>query len=58
LELFKEAGHEFIEIEQYSNKEVEEILKEGKIELDKRFKEKSNEILSITGALFVTRKKL
>ena len=56
LELFREAGHEFIEIEPYRSKEAEELLKNGGIALDKRYKEKGNEVLSITGALLVTRK--
>ena len=57
VELFEALGHEFIEIEAHKNKEVEEQLKSIGMKLDKKFKAKSNEILSIIGSWFVTRKK-
>jgi hypothetical protein len=58
LALFKEAGHEFIEIDPHRNKEAEEMLKNGKIKPDKKFNGKGDDVLSITEALFVTRKRL
>ena len=56
IDLFKTTGHEFLEIDAHKNKELEEMLKRGEVKLDKRFREKTNEILSITGSWFVTRK--
>jgi hypothetical protein len=57
VELFANAGHDFLEIEPYVNKEVENLIKNNKIVLDTRFKNKSVEILSITGSLFITKRK-
>jgi hypothetical protein len=57
IELFKMAGHDFLEIELYKDEEAEEILKEGNFALDEKFKNKSKEILSITGSMFITKKK-
>ena len=54
--LFKDAGHEFIEIEPHASGTAEDILRNGKLKLDKKFSGKGNEILSITSALFVTKK--
>jgi SAM-dependent methyltransferase len=56
VELFKTVGHDFLEIESYSDEEVEKMLKNNKITLDVKFKNKSPEILSITGSWFVTKK--
>jgi len=56
IELFKTSGHEFLEIDARKDKDLEEKLKNGKIELDKYFMEKGNEILSITSSWFVTKK--
>jgi hypothetical protein len=57
IELFKMVGHDFLEIEPYKNKEAEKILRGGNFVLDGKFKNKSEEILSITGSMFITRKK-
>jgi SAM-dependent methyltransferase len=56
VELFKAVGHDFLEIEPHFSKAAEEILRNNEIVLDTRFKNKSNEILSVTNSLFVTRK--
>jgi SAM-dependent methyltransferase len=56
IELFKAVGHDFLEIEPYMNKEAEEMLRNNKIALDAKFKNKSTEILSITDSWFVTEK--
>ena len=57
VELFANVGHDFLEIEPHVNKEAEDILRNNKITLDTRFKDKNIEILSITGSLFITKKK-
>jgi hypothetical protein len=57
IELFKMVEHDFLEIAPNKNKEVEEILREGNFILDEKFKNKSKEILSITGSMFITKKK-
>jgi SAM-dependent methyltransferase len=57
VELFKMIGHDFLEIEFYSEKEIEEMLINNEMTLYAKFKNKSTEILSITGAWFITKKK-
>jgi hypothetical protein len=54
IELFKSAGHAFLEIEAHQNKDVLRMLENNEIFLDEKFKTRSNEILSITGSWFVT----
>ena len=55
IELFKSAGHDFIEIAENKSKMAKEILENGKIKLDARFEVKGMEILSITGGTFITK---
>jgi hypothetical protein len=55
IELFKSVGHDFVEIEPHKDEMVLELLENGKINLDTKFKEKGEEILSITGAKFITK---
>jgi len=57
VEIFKSVGHDFVEIEPNKNEIILEMLKNGKINLDEKFKQKENEILSIIGAKFITKKK-
>ncbi|MCL2131049.1 MAG: hypothetical protein FWH36_01135 [Lentimicrobiaceae bacterium] len=57
VELFTNVGHDFLEIKPCKNEEVLNILENNKITLDNKFRNKSNEILSITGASFITQKK-
>jgi SAM-dependent methyltransferase len=57
LELFEEAGHEVIEVSVLKDDEAENSLKEGRITINERFVNKGNEILSIIGSRFITRKK-
>lgn len=57
IELFKIVGHDFLEIVSYKNKEAEEILGKGNFVLDEKFGNKSKAILSITGSMFITKKK-
>ncbi|MDR1515040.1 MAG: class I SAM-dependent methyltransferase [Synergistaceae bacterium] len=57
LGLFAEVGHEVIETETTKSEDAERILDEGKIKINERFKNKGNEILSIIGSSFITRKK-
>jgi hypothetical protein len=56
VELFKMVGHDFLEIEPMKNETVFKKLENGEFKLDKKFEAKSNEILSITGAWFITKK--
>ncbi|MDR2593508.1 MAG: hypothetical protein LBC87_01890 [Fibromonadaceae bacterium] len=56
VELFKTVGHDFLEIEFHSEKEIEEMLRNNGITLDAKFKNKSIEMLSITGSWFITKK--
>jgi hypothetical protein len=56
VELFKEVKHNFVEIEPHKNNEVIDILNDKCFVLDDKFKSKSKEILSITTALFLTKK--
>jgi len=56
VKLFRSVGHEFIETTPCKSKEAEEILKRGEIAVDEKFKERGNDILSITGACFITKK--
>jgi SAM-dependent methyltransferase len=58
IELFKSVGHDFLEIEPFLNKEIEEMLRNNEIALDVKFKDKSTEILSITGSWFIARNSL
>ncbi|MDR2358239.1 MAG: hypothetical protein LBD87_00375 [Prevotellaceae bacterium] len=58
IALFKSVGHDFIEIKPEPDEIILKMLENNKIPLDKKFKTKSNEILSITGSWFITRKKL
>jgi len=53
--LFKSVGHEFVEIEPRKDQNALEILENKKLKLDKDFSEKGNGILSITGAMFITK---
>ena len=55
VELFKKVGHEFLEIETFKNKNVEEILEKNEIVLDDKFKNFDKEILSITGARLISK---
>lgn len=55
IKLFESAGHEFLEIEEHKDTRACELLETGGIKLDKKFKEKGKEILSITGARFITK---
>jgi mannosyltransferase OCH1-like enzyme/SAM-dependent methyltransferase len=55
IELFKSAGHDFIEIEPNINNIAFDMLENNKISLDEKFKAKSNEILSITDSWFITK---
>jgi len=56
IELFTKVGHRFLEIEPHINQQVEKVLENNEIILDARFKDKPQEILSITDSMFVTRK--
>jgi hypothetical protein len=56
LALFTRVGHDFLEIEPRVNKQVETLLENNEIILDTRFQNKTKEILSITGSIFITRK--
>jgi len=56
MEMFARVGHDFFEIEPRINKQVENIFENNEITLDTRFKNKSIEILSIIGSMFITRK--
>jgi SAM-dependent methyltransferase len=58
LGLFEEAGHEIIDVEITRDDEVEKLLKEGRIKINERFAHKGNEILSIIGSRFITKKNL
>jgi SAM-dependent methyltransferase len=57
LELFEEAGHEIIDVMTWKDKEAEKILMERRIKINERFAGKGNEILSIIGSQFITRRK-
>jgi hypothetical protein len=57
IELFKDVGHEFIEIEPYVNKKVLDILEKKELKLDDKFREKDKNILSTTSSWFITKKK-
>jgi ubiquinone/menaquinone biosynthesis C-methylase UbiE len=54
--LFTGVGHDFLEIEPRVSKKVEQILSNNEIVLDIQFQNKSKEILSIMGSIFITRK--
>jgi SAM-dependent methyltransferase len=58
MELFSKAGYEFLKIKTFKNKDAEEALKNGRVELEKRFQGKDRETLSITQAWFAARKRL
>jgi hypothetical protein len=56
VELFKAVEHDCIEIEPAKNETIFEMLAKNEIVLDEKFKTKGDEILSITGSWFITRK--
>jgi hypothetical protein len=56
IKLFKSAGHDFLEIETEKDERAFDLLKNGKIKLDIKFKGKDNETLSITEGRFITKK--
>jgi hypothetical protein len=58
VELFRSVDHDFVEIAPNNNKTILDMLENGGLIVDKKFKTKSNEILSIIGSLFITKKKL
>lgn len=57
IELFKSVEHDFVEIESRKDEMIFELLENKEIDLDTKFKEKRKEILSITGARFITKVK-
>ena len=57
ITLFNKVGHEFLEIEPHINHQIEKILENNEIILDKQFQNKSKEIISIISSMFITRKK-
>jgi SAM-dependent methyltransferase len=57
LDLFEEAGHEIIDAGIKKDDEVEKLLRDGRIKINERFAHKGNEMLSIIGSRFITRKK-
>ncbi|MCL1947928.1 MAG: hypothetical protein FWF51_12390 [Chitinivibrionia bacterium] len=56
IELFKSVGHDFVEIKTNEDETAKEILENGKIKPDEKFKNKSKEILSIEAGWFITKK--
>jgi len=56
VELFKSVGHEFLEVDPYIDKKVEEILENNELILDEQFRNKTKEILSIIESFFITKK--
>ena len=60
ISLFESAGHEFLQVEtqKEDQQRVKELLEQGNVQLNERFKLKTNEILSITSGSFVSAKKV
>jgi SAM-dependent methyltransferase len=55
--LFKNAGHDILETEPYTDASVKKLLQNNGLVLDSRFRSKNLETLSIVGATFITRKR-
>lgn len=56
LSLFESVGHHILEVQPYTDQRLQESMRQGNIELDKRFSVKSQDILAITGAWITSRK--
>ncbi|MDR3133384.1 MAG: hypothetical protein LBU42_05100 [Prevotellaceae bacterium] len=54
--LFEKVNHEILEITVRKDENVQKILEEERLQISEKLKLKSNEILSITGACFITKK--
>jgi len=56
LELFRHIGHNIVENIPKIDKRSQDLLKSGVLQLDERFKKKSEDILSISGSWIVSNK--
>lgn len=57
IELFESAGHRILEVRVDIDHHIREMLRRGELQLSERFAQKSEDILSITGAWIVSQKK-
>ncbi len=56
IRLFQTAGQRILAVETYDDKRITDLLESGAFRLDERFKPKSVDVLSITGAWIVSQK--
>jgi hypothetical protein len=56
LKLFEYAGHKILDIETSQNELVREVLRNGSLRLDSKYRDKPDEMLAITGAWIISQK--
>jgi hypothetical protein len=57
LKLFEYAGHKILDIKTSQDEVVREILGNGSLRLERKYRDKSDEILATTGAWIISKKK-
>ncbi len=58
IHLFQSAGHRIIVVDPSVNQQVRELLRHNGLRLNEQFVSKSEEVLSITGAWIVSKKRM
>lgn len=54
IRLFQSAGHRILAVDTYVDQQIQELLRSGNLRLNERFRAKSEDVLSITGAWIVS----